>query len=113
MAAGAERTHWTTCIDFGTAASKASICASPRPGIKPAELVHPLRIGSICGEPNDYVAQSALLFDRGRIYFGWNALQRAGAADVEADILHSFKTFLAAPDLKEALRLRLKRSIDR
>ena len=113
MAGVAQRSHWTTCIDFGTAASKASICTPPRSGVSPADLVHPLRIGSICGEPNPYVAQSALLFDRGRIYFGWHALQRAGEADVKSDILHSFKTFLAASDLKEALRLRLKRTIDR
>src|ERR1700741_1838476 len=73
MAGAAQRTHWTTCIDFGTAASKASICTPPRSGASPADLVHPLRIGSICGEPNPYVAQSALLFDRGRIYFGWHA----------------------------------------
>jgi hypothetical protein len=70
-------------------------------------------LGAICHEANAYVAKSALLFDSGRIYFGWNALKRASTAELDTQVLHSFKSFLAAADLKEALGLRLKRSIDR
>src|SRR5262249_44906700 len=54
-----------------------------------------------------------LLFDGARVYFGWNALMRATAPDVETEVLHSFKTFLAAANLTDALDLRLKRSVDR
>jgi hypothetical protein len=104
---------WRTCIDFGTAGSKASVCAPWRLDGKLTYHVHPLRVGAICDEANPYVAQSALLFDLERVYFGWNALKRAMAAEVVTDVLHSFKTFLAAADLQSALSLRLKRSVDR
>jgi molecular chaperone DnaK (HSP70) len=104
---------WRTCIDFGTAASKASTCAPWAQTGRLTYHVHPLRIGAICNEPNPFVAQSALLFDGPRIYFGWNALKHAASTELATDVLHSFKTFLAAADLQEALRLRLKRSVDR
>jgi molecular chaperone DnaK (HSP70) len=104
---------WRTCIDFGTAASKASTCAPWSQTGRLTFHVHPLRLGAICQEANPFVAQSALLFDGARVFFGWNALKRATAPEVETDVLHSFKTFLAAADLNEALRLRLKRSVDR
>lgn len=104
---------WRTCIDFGTAGSKASTCAPWTQSGKLIYHVHPLRLGAICQEANPYVAKSALLFDNGRIFFGWNALKRASSAELDTQILHSFKSFLAAADLKEALGLRLKRTIDR
>lgn len=113
MADNQSSLRWRTCIDFGTAASKASTCAPWSQTGRLTFHVHPLRIGAICHEPNPYVAQSALLFDEGRVHFGWNALKRATSDEVDTDILHSFKTFLAAADLKEALKLRLKKTVDR
>lgn len=106
-------TAWRTCIDFGTAASKASTCSAwDKSGALLAQI-HPLRLGAVCGEPNPYVAESALLFDRGRVYFGWNARKRSVEQAPDVELLHSFKTFLAASDLRDTLRLQLKRSVDR
>lgn len=108
-----DATSWRTCIDFGTAASKASACT---PWDKTSNLykhVRPLRLGAICNEPNPYVAESALLFDSERVFFGWHARRRASEGALETEVLHSFKTFLAAADLAQALNLRLRRSVDR
>jgi molecular chaperone DnaK (HSP70) len=103
---------WRICIDFGTAASKASVCAPGRSGVYAPDHIHPLRIGAAVSEPNPFVAQSALLFDRGQIYFGAAAVERSNRADVECDPLQSFKTFLGAQDLDAALALRLKKTVD-
>ncbi|MBX9745777.1 MAG: Hsp70 family protein [Hyphomonadaceae bacterium] len=108
-----EANIWRTCIDFGTAASKASTCSAwDKTGPLYAH-VHPLRLGAICQEPNPYVAESALLFDAGRVFFGWNARKRAADQPPDTEVLHSFKTFLASADLSEALSLKLKRTVDR
>lgn len=106
-------TAWRTCIDFGTAASKASTCSAWDKSDALVAQIYPLRLGAVSGEPNPYVAESALLFDRGRIYFGWHARKRSVEQPLEVELLHSFKTFLAASDLNDALGLRLKRSVDR
>lgn len=108
-----QATTWRTCIDFGTAGSKASTCSVWDKSDQLLRHVHPLQVGNVCGEPNPYVAESALLFDRGQVFFGWNARKRANAEPSDAEILHSFKTFLAAADLKAALDLKLRRTIDR
>lgn len=106
-------TEWRTCIDFGTAASKASTCAPWRQSDALYTHVHPLKLGEIGREPSLHAAESALLFHDGRVFFGWNASRRASHEDVESEILHSFKTFLSAADLTQALGLRLKRSVER
>lgn len=100
------------CVDFGTATSKASLCAPQRTGAAPAQLVHPLPLGQIAGEDNPFLVHSALMFDGGRILFGGAALTRARDPDAATDPLQSFKTFLAARDPEATLRSRLRRNID-
>lgn len=102
--------RWRVCIDFGTAASKASLCAAGARGEEAFDQIHPLRIGAQVNPANPFVAASALLFDRQRIYFGASALARADQAETEP--LQSFKTFLGARDLNESLDFRLRRTVD-
>ncbi|MGE3142121.1 MAG: Hsp70 family protein [Hyphomonadaceae bacterium] len=101
---------WRACVDFGTAASKVSLCAPPHFGARALERIRPLAVGTAAQETTPYMAQSSLLFDNGRIYFGAHALERA--SDAEANLLQSFKMFFGAHDLDEALRSRLRRDVD-
>jgi len=100
------------CIDFGTAASKASLCLAERDDAAASELVHPLQIGAIAGEASPYLAQSALLFDKERVHFGARAMAHARSGKATSTPLTSFKTFLAARDLNDTLTSRLLRTID-
>ena len=102
---------WRLCIDFGTATSKASLCANRSVGgIK--DRIAPLQIGRAAGDGDPYLVQSYLLFDEARIYFSSRALERACYENAATDPLHSFKTFLAAGDLAQAINLRLRRNVD-
>ncbi|MBI1188938.1 MAG: hypothetical protein GC206_16655 [Alphaproteobacteria bacterium] len=102
------------CIDFGTAASKASLCLPERDDVSAGELVYPLQIGAVVDEPSPYLVQSALLFDRDhdRVFFGGRAMARARSGETTSVPLVSFKTFLAARDLNNTLTSRLLRTID-
>lgn len=101
---------WRICIDFGTAASKAALSMAGLRGPEALDDIHPLQIGTAAGETTPFIAPSALLFDKGRILFGAAALDEANSAEVEP--LQSFKTFLGARDLEEALSFKLRRSVD-
>jgi molecular chaperone DnaK (HSP70) len=101
------------CIDFGTALSKASLRGNAGDDHGPAL---PLRIGAAAGggAENAFLAPSVLFVDGGRIHLGESALQRAQAnAAREGDPILSFKSILAARDVKEALRAPVPASIDR
>lgn len=104
---------WRLCIDFGTAASKASICRRPGPDETLSACIRPLPIAANSQKGQVFAAQSALLFAGDRVRFGQNALDYALEADPDVDVLRSFKTFLGAANLNEALRFQLRRSIDR
>lgn len=110
MSGSEARQPWRICIDFGTAASKAALSIAGARGLGALDHIHPLHIGAAAGEQNPLIAPSALLFDKGRILFGSAALEGANASEVEP--LQSFKTFLGARDLEEALSFRLRRSVD-
>ncbi|QGZ93367.1 Hsp70 family protein [Terricaulis silvestris] len=101
---------WRTCVDLGTSASKVSVCARAQDGRGP--FLHPLKIGSFTGEPNPYLVQSAMLFDRDRIHFGIRATEAASHEECISELLQSFKMFLAARDVEESLSLKLKRTTD-
>ncbi len=101
---------WRTCIDLGTSASKASICARSEHGEDPR--LHPLKIGAFSAEASPYLVQSAMLFHRQRVYFGLRAVETAGADDCESELLQSFKMFLAPRDVGQSLALKLKRTTD-
>lgn len=102
---------WRLCIDFGTAASKACFCLDDR-SLPAEQRIAPLEIGSAAGDANAYLAPSYLLFGHERIHFGSAALEQAAASAVSCDPLHSFKTFLAASDLPQAINLKLRRNVD-
>ncbi|MES1158695.1 MAG: hypothetical protein ABUL42_02260, partial [Terricaulis silvestris] len=104
--------RWRICIDFGTATSKASLCAAPGEKDQPKDVMHPLKLGHVTGEQNSFLVQSMLLFEAGRVNFGALALERANDPVSRADPLHSFKTFLASRDLEQAIHLRLRRNVD-
>jgi molecular chaperone DnaK (HSP70) len=101
---------WRICIDFGTAASKAALSIAGLKGADALDYMHPLEIGAAAGEQTPFIAPSALLFDKGRVLFGAAALDEANSAEVEP--LQSFKTFLGARDLEDALGFKLRRSVD-
>lgn len=107
---GGADTSWRLCIDLGTAASKASLCAKTAPGAE--KTILPLEIGWAAGDANPYLAPSYLLFDTEYILFGSAALERAAQPDSSTDPLHSFKTFLGSRDLDTAIALRLRRNVD-
>ena len=103
-------TDWTLCIDFGTATSKASAWRThPSPT---ADYLKPLPLGAMAGGGKPFLLDSALLIDKGSVWFGPSAIRRARELGGKADLLRSFKTFLAAGDLDEALALKLRRSAD-
>jgi molecular chaperone DnaK (HSP70) len=106
---------WTSrariCIDFGTALSKAAICLDP---MLPLEVgVKPLPIGAISGAEHPLLTPSVIYVDDGRVYFGPQALQHAHrGVDTARDPLISFKTVLGATNVQEALRTKLRPSMD-
>ncbi|MDX2236143.1 MAG: Hsp70 family protein [Hyphomonadaceae bacterium] len=98
---------WRVCIDFGTAASKASLCRVGFGGAPSSATVRPLALSDDGG-----LAPSALLFHDGRVRFGAAALEASEDAAVTSEPLLSFKTFLSARDYDVALAMNLPRSID-
>ncbi len=105
--------HWTLCIDFGTAYSKAA--AAPAwawSNFDPAE-VRPLMLASGENSDNAFLLDSAVFVDQKRILFGAAARRRADALATEKrQALRSFKTMLSVSDLDRALNTSAPVSID-
>ncbi len=103
--------EWRFCIDFGTSASK--LCIARAPGLQsPSEpQIYPLRVGDFLHGSDTYLAPTVVLFTEDRIRLGQRALNYIAENSETNTPLTSFKRVLGARNIREALEMRLSRSV--
>lgn len=112
MQAGDRDAHWSLCIDFGTAFSKAAVAPSGAWARFDPGSVRPLTIGGVESD-NPFLLDSAVFFDDSAVLLGAPAMKRAAQLEQsKRQALRSFKTLLSAPDLERTLGLNLPVPID-
>jgi hypothetical protein len=102
---------WTIGVDFGTAYSKAAAVLTPA-GEAERRIV-PLHIGAVAQGARSLIVPSALFLTGEAIHFGPRAAAARGqCGDAQREMLHSFKTVLAANDFQAVLDMNPPRRVD-
>lgn len=103
--------EWRFCIDFGTSASKLCIARAPSFQTSAEPQIYPLRVGDFLHGNDTYLAPTVVLFTDDRIRLGQRALNYIAENEGTNTALTSFKRVLGARNVREALQMRLNRSI--
>lgn len=103
--------EWRFCVDFGTAASKLCIARAPEFQTPEMPQIYPLRVGDFLGSGDVYLSPTVVLFDQGRIRLGQQAVSYLEKNTTNRTPLMSFKRVLGARNVRDAMQMRLNRSV--